>query len=527
MRARYAPVGLLTFTLALSLVGLSACGGDDDSNQPKTAPASNSTSPAAKVTADPASSPFTSKNAFCTKDDAKHTGLTASAPGVTADSISVVAIEAPLAPGDSPQGYRFNLGDPVDMLKTFANMVNECGGINGREIDLTVVQQEGGAADQATTVANAQAACVKATEDNKPFIVLSWTGMFAAPQCITDEHKTLMLSGIATTNEYLRTAQGRHILMGNTNEVAQYQAPMLDLIKSGKLKDKKVAVLYPTFTTGQDLIKANVVDLLKAKGVNVIYSDPLTPDPSGDISSQYPLLVQRLHQQGVDVLITGSAGGNTFRFSALTKELRNQGMEKDVTIYNLDARFDAVIDLSRQVGGVDGAKLINDMKIFSYAEPGQQDWRIGAPEGDLVTMCNKQYDAHTSIAQADLPQPAPPAFARDPYATVAGICAMYRTLGRAFYNAGPNLTQDAAIKAFEALPYSDSTAAQGSPKPRATQIINHPPTRVEYTQVLVKPEYPCAHPSLPPNPVNYRICLIPRPGYDHGGKAVSGPFFVG
>ena len=304
---------------------------------------------------------------------------------MTADSISVVAIEAPLQPGDSPQGYRFNLGDPVDMLKMFANMVNECGGINGRDIDLTVVQQEGGAADQATTAANAQAACIKATEDNKPFIVLSWTGMFAASQCITDEHKTLMMSGIATTNEYLKTAQGRHILMGNTNEVAQYQAPMLDLIESGKLEGKKVAVLYPTFTTGQDLIKANVVDLLKSKGVNVVYSDPLTPDPAGDISSQYPLLVQKLKQDGVDTLITGSAGGNTFRFSALTKELRNQGMEKDVTIYNLDARFDAVIDLSRQVGGVDGAKLINDMNINSYAEAGQQDWRTGATEGDLVT----------------------------------------------------------------------------------------------------------------------------------------------
>jgi ABC-type branched-subunit amino acid transport system substrate-binding protein len=524
MRARNAPVGLLTFALALSAIGLGAC---SSSSKKSNAAPTTSTAPAApQVTPDPASSPFTSKTAFCTKDNAQHTGLTASAPGVTADSISVVAIEAPLAPGDSPQGYRFNLGDPVDMLKVFAKMVNECGGINGRKINLTVVQQAGGAADQAATVTNAQAACVKATEDNKPFIVLSWTGMFAAPQCITDEHKTLMMSGIATTNEYLRTAQGRHILMGNTNEVAQYQAPMLDLIDSGKFSGKKVAVLYPTFTSGQDLIKANVVELLKSKGVNVVYSTPLTPDPAGDISSQYPLLVQRLKQEGVDVIISGSAGGNTFRFSALTKELRNQGAEKDVTMYNLDARFDAVIDLSRQVGGVDGAKLINDMNINSFAAAGQQDWRTGATEGDFVTMCNKEYDAHTTLAQADLPEPAPPAFARDPYATVAGICAMYRTLARAFYNAGPNLTQETAIKAFEELPYLDNTAAKGSPAPRANQIINQPPTKVEYTQVLVKPEYPCAHPSLPPDPVNYRICLIPQPGYDQGGKAVNGPFFV-
>ena len=48
----------------------------------------------------------------------------------------MVAIEPPLQPGQSPQGYRYNLGDEVDMLKTFAKMINQCGGINGRQVDL-------------------------------------------------------------------------------------------------------------------------------------------------------------------------------------------------------------------------------------------------------------------------------------------------------------------------------------------------------------------------------------------------------
>jgi hypothetical protein len=109
---------------------------------------------------------------------------------------------------------------------------------------------------------------------------------------------------------------------------------------------------------------------------------------------------------------------------------------------------------------------------------------------------------------------------------VALICALYRTIGRAFYNAGENLTQQAAIKALEQLPYLDSVVAKGSPVPRATQIINQVPKKVQYTQVLNKPEYPCAHPSLPPDPVNYRICLIPQPGYNKGGKQITGSFFV-
>jgi ABC-type branched-subunit amino acid transport system substrate-binding protein len=476
------------------------------------------------VTPDPATSPFTSTTAFCTKDTAKHTGLKASGTGVTADSISVVAIEPALQPGQSPQGYRFNLGDEVDMLKTFAEMINQCGGINGRQVDLNVIQAQG-AGDAATTLANAQADCIKATEDYKAFIVMTWAA-FAAPPCITDDHKTLLLSGLSTQAEYLKTANGRNILFGETNEVAQFQAPMLDLVKSGKLKGKKVAVLYPTFTSGVDLVKANVIDLLKAKGVDVVQAEALTPDPSGDISSQYPLVVGRLKSNGIDTVITSSAGGNTFRFSALTKELRNQGLEKAMTLYSLDARFDAVIDLSRQVGGVDGAKLINDMNIYGYSAAGQQDWRVGATEGTLVTQCNKDYAAATTLPADELPEPAPPAFARDPYGTVGLICAMYRTMARGLYNAGPNLTQKSAIKAFEELPYLDSVAAKGSPAPRPTQIINHVPTKVQYTQTLNKAEYPCAHPSLPPDAANYRICLVPQPGYDKGGKAISAPYFV-
>ena len=49
---------------------------------------------------------------------------------------------------------------------------------------------------------------------------------------------------------------------------------------------------------------------------------------------------------------------------------------------------------------------------------------------------------------------------------------------------------------------------------------------MQYTQVLNKAEYPCAHPSLPPDPANYRICLVPQPGYDKGGKAITGAYFI-
>ena len=81
-RPRHALVGLLTLALGL---GVTAAVG---------APGAGAATP--RVTPDPSTSPFTSKTSFCTKDTTKHTGLKATAPGVTADSIKMVAIEAPL-----------------------------------------------------------------------------------------------------------------------------------------------------------------------------------------------------------------------------------------------------------------------------------------------------------------------------------------------------------------------------------------------------------------------------------------------
>src|SRR5262245_30566583 len=124
--ARRTVVGVVVVALSL---GVFAAGG-----------ATSAGAAAPTVTPDPSASPFTSTTSFCTKDTAQHNGLKATAPGVTADKISVAAIEPALRPGDSPQGFRFNLGDEVDMLKTFAAMINKCGGINGRQIDLNVIQ---------------------------------------------------------------------------------------------------------------------------------------------------------------------------------------------------------------------------------------------------------------------------------------------------------------------------------------------------------------------------------------------------
>ena len=182
-------------------------------------------------------------------------------------------------------------------------------------------------------------------------------------------------------------------------------------------------------------------------------------------------VVSKLKSEGVDTIITGQRRRQHVPVLRAHQGAPQPGHRQGAsTLYSLDAQYDAVIDLSRQVGGVDGAKLINDMNDLRV---------LGRGPAGLAGRGDRRRPRH-AVQQGvrrrtprsnkdDLPQPAPPAFARDPYGTVGLICAMYRTMARGLYNAGENLTQKSAIKAFEALPYLDSVAAKGSPAPRPTR----------------------------------------------------------
>ena len=413
------------------------------------------------------------------------------------------------------------------MLKTFAEMINQCGGINGRQIDLNVIQAQG-AGDQATTLANAQADCIKATEDYKAFIVITWAA-FAAPPCITDDHKTLLLSGTRHAGGVPEDrARAATSCSGRRTRSRSTRRPMLDLIKSGKLKGKKVAVLYPTFTTGVDLVKANVIDLLKSKGVNVVQAEALTPDPSGDISSQYPLVVGRLKSNGVDTLITSSAGGNTFRFSALTKELRNQGLEKAVTLYSLDAplrRGDRPQPSGRRRRRRQAHQRHEHLRVLGGGPAGlagRRDRRRRWSRSATRTTTRPRPSRRTSCRE-----PAPPAFARDPYGTVGLICAMYRTHGARALQRGPEPHPEVGDQGVRGAAVPRQRRGQGlTAAARRRRSSTTCRRRCSTRRCSNKAEYPCAHPSLPPDAANYRICLVPQPGYDKGGKAMSGPFFV-
>ena len=71
-------------------------------------------------------------------------------------------------------GFAIPIGDPADQAKKFVGLINDrCGGINGRKLDLRLVEAPPLAPAGQDPAAIAQAACIEATEDNKAVFAFS------------------------------------------------------------------------------------------------------------------------------------------------------------------------------------------------------------------------------------------------------------------------------------------------------------------------------------------------------------------
>ena len=96
--------------------------------------------------------------------------------GITADSISVTQIRVTLEDLEA-LGFAIPIGDPADQAERFVGLINDrCGGINGRKLDLSIVEAPPLAPAGQDPQAIAQAACISATEDHKAVFAYSGTG---------------------------------------------------------------------------------------------------------------------------------------------------------------------------------------------------------------------------------------------------------------------------------------------------------------------------------------------------------------
>src|SRR5262245_3557592 len=170
----------LCLFLALTLVA-AACGGDDDDGGGDNADNGSATTQAGtSATVDPSKTykdprgglyadfqstfdrttdPFSSTDKFCEKGSTPSETLKAT-DAASATSITVVHLRTKLEDLVTA-GFAVPVGNTTDMFETFSRVINEqCGGINGRKIDLKLVEVP---ATSQNIDADRRAACITAT----------------------------------------------------------------------------------------------------------------------------------------------------------------------------------------------------------------------------------------------------------------------------------------------------------------------------------------------------------------------------
>ncbi len=430
-------------------------------------------------TKDPGASanPFSAPDTFCTK----------SGPPATKNPITVVQIRSQLEKYEA-LGYSLPVGDVNDMFQVFTDQINACGGIRGRKI---VLQNE---EYDPTNPASRDAACIAATEDDKAFVVVNantFTG--TGPYCVAGDHHTpLVYVGGASDAQY-KASKGRLASYGPSAE-GQVGVLAADLVKSGALKGKTVAVVSTDLPDQVDVVQQALVDPLKRAGVEVVTYDVLPCQGSILCTQPIPQSVMKVAATKPDVVMPVLTATT---LPVYVNEMQKAGVKAKLyeTTYNA-LGTDLVQSKVLQVGGADLAKYYDGATLVSATVAG--DWRLpGFAPPPIGTMCNDVYAKSTKTGATYEPDTA----GYTKWGMVGLSCTNMRMVARAMYDAGPKLTQQSFVDALRKLPPDPIGGIGGAPVVVYIDTKTAPTTAYESTAT-----YPCRLPAPPED----TVCLIPK-----------------
>jgi ABC-type branched-subunit amino acid transport system substrate-binding protein len=332
---------LIGILVALAMVAAACGGNDDDGDADAPAPATEAPATEAPVAAEPEPEPEAPEpeaeeaapaepepeeapeeeepdfQPAPTEEPEPEIPLTATWRGVTADTITigVTYLDADLLVelGFSPNGW----GDQELQIQALVDDINERGGINGRQlVALTDKYNPIGATE-------AEAACLRLTEDNEVFAILfGFLGPAAvANTCIVDTQETILVGGIITPD---RLAQARAPWVNaRTSREVSTSALFTLLEEEGMLEGRSIAVVAD-ISAAPEL--ENVTNLLRDRGVEPVL-ETSTSSQVADIiaeNQEWAALSERIRASGADtLLLVGNA-------SAGVENARLNGLEVDI-----------------------------------------------------------------------------------------------------------------------------------------------------------------------------------------------------
>jgi hypothetical protein len=263
---------LLALLLAFAL--LAAACGDDGTTTDDGDGTTTTTTEATDADADPDADPDPDTDTDTDTDADPDVELTASARGITEDTIRIgLAI---------PDVTQFsNTGDQVARYRVVADEINRNGGVIGRQIELVVTEWT------LTDTTGFDAACVKLTEDEEVFAVVSRTPSgFGEMTCLTDLGNTITVNGLDLDAEQIERSGGRLFSVLSDAYAALYGG--IERLRD-ELADAKIAITAGD-EGGGEVQAGELEDLLADLGLDVVattlstvaYSD----DPAASLTEQ-------------------------------------------------------------------------------------------------------------------------------------------------------------------------------------------------------------------------------------------------
>jgi hypothetical protein len=460
-----------------------ACSSDEKAAKPDGTSASSTSAPGndAKSREVDRTSRFSKEDSYCepTTEQPSETP-TATDDGITATSISITHVRVTLE-DLAALGFAIPIGDPADQAKKFVGLINDrCGGINGRKLDLSLVEAPPLAPAGQDPAAIAQANCIDATEDHHAVFAFSgsgWGGQGGAA-CVTGAHDTIYLTTYNISDEDLAGADNRlYSLTLSSVDGFKYLARRLHA--QGVLEGKTIGVVMPDGVGEPEIIEQGLLNPLKEMGVTVKRVDTIGCAGGNSCTTGVIESVQGMIADGVDVLFPLL---NVISLPGYLNEMVTQGV-KPGQIQFYQSGFNAqtadiVASKVVKFGGAKAGALYNGTEMVAPGATGA--FRIpGYAPSKYSEMCNREYqDAGGPKYSAVDPE------TNSAYGATVGMCSFIRIIARAVEAAGPNPTRKdlaAAVGGLGAIDVGGESASFGPGKYTAPNQLYQ-----------MKFHYPCA-----------------------------------
>ena len=417
--------------------------------------------------------PFQGLESFCLPTPAPESDPVATQPGITADSLNIVHLHTRLDELERI-GFSVPVGDIDDMVRSFVGIVNGCGGIHGRRLDLRTVEVSalGGGGHDIDT--RREAACLEAREVHEAVAVLAVEAVpGTAANCLTLSGRTSFLS-VRGTSDRDESRGGGLLLAQEPGARTAVESMVRMADERDLLVDGTIGLVLPDAPQRSDDVVDVLVDALEALGheptIHLVGCEGTTTCRVG-LDTAVAAMVER----GVDVVFPLL---NRTSLPWLVLEMLDQAMPRPTFIQSgLDAQgLDSVSSEVAEFGGSPAGAYYSGAWILDASATGSH--RLdGFETRPFDEMCNRSYAEAAQRRTATVDDPA-----TDVYRTVTEACSLVRAVARAVYDAGPDPTRlgiQVALAALGPMDVSDMRPATSYDGHLSLQLRRY--------------EYPCDH----------------------------------